>query len=150
MSTEKYAMMCHAERYANEFELDIKVVSAVITVESGWDNWAVRFEPGWKWHLNVMQWAKRVNVSTATETICQQMSWGLMQVMGTVARELGYEKDLPGLCAPATGIQFGCKKLKQNYVRYGCMKKALAAYNAGNPKSKAGQLYAEKVYSHIT
>jgi hypothetical protein len=44
-----------------------------------------------------------------TEEIARSISWGLMQVMGQVAREHGYvEKFLSALCDPEAGLATGC------------------------------------------
>lgn len=134
-----------AEKWANHFELDPDLVKALIEVESAWDTWAVRFEPGWRWYLNPKKWSRLVQVSERTEEICQAMSWGLCQVMGTVARELGHKEDIPKLCEPEVGIYYGCKKLKKEIDRWDSIRNGLAAYNAGSPYRRVGQQYADKV-----
>ena len=68
-----------------------------------------------------------------------------MQVMGTVARELGFEGPMPQLCEPNIGIYYGCKKLFDLNRRHLTIMDALAAYNAGSPDSPAGRKYAIKV-----
>jgi hypothetical protein len=136
------------EKHAESFNLQPNIVKAVIMVESNGDTFAVRFEPNWRWWLNPKYWARRVRVTTRTEAICQQMSWGPMQIMGTVARELGFEQDMPALCQPATGIYYGCKKLSQLLKKYTYIRPALSAYNTGRPNSRKGRRYAEKVLEY--
>jgi hypothetical protein len=47
-----------------------------------------------------------------TEEIARSISWGLMQVMGQVAREHGFSgKYLSALCDPAAGLELGCTVL---------------------------------------
>lgn len=133
------------QHHAKNFNLEPNLVRAVIQVESEGDTWAARFEPGWKWFVSPKTWAKIVKVSQSTETVCQAMSFGLMQVMGAVARELGMTEDLTKLCSPDTGIYYGCKKLRKEIDRWGSIERGLAAYNAGSPNSSVGQQYAKKV-----
>src|SRR5258708_9578726 len=61
------------------------------------------------------------------------MSWGLMQVMGQVAREFGFaEESLPELCDPATGVDVGCLVLAKRLARArGDVPAALLAWNGG-------------------
>jgi len=46
-----------------------------------------------------------------TELLFQQTSWGLMQIMGAVARERGFRGWLTELCDPATNLEWGCRHL---------------------------------------
>lgn len=139
---QKYS--CSISKYSERYSLRESLICAVILVESGGDCYAVRYEPHWKWFLNPKNWSVIVGVTQDTERVCQQMSWGLMQVMGTVSRELGNNKDIPQLIEPDIGIHYGCKKLRKCINRWGSEEKGLAAYNAGSPTRK-GKLYAEKV-----
>lgn len=90
--------------------------------------------------------------SQAKEWWGQQASWGLMQVMGAVAREVGFHGDMhPDLCAyPAEGLRCGCAYLERCLRRWGSVDRAVAAYNAGSPRPGAGggfenQAYVDKV-----
>lgn len=129
--------------------LNPSLVEAVISVESGGDTWASRFEPGWKWYLNPIKWAKITRRSKATEVVHQATSWGLMQIMGTVAREEGYKGSLPALCIPERGLEYGCRKLKKLLDKHIEIEKALSAWNTGRPNTKVGKQYAAKVISRI-
>ena len=45
-----------------------------------------------------------------TEARARAFSWGLMQVMGQVAREHGFaDASLASLCDPAVGLEIGCR-----------------------------------------
>lgn len=66
----------------------------------------------------------------------QQASWGLMQVMGAVARERGFVGPyLPELCNPEVGLEYGCRHLamftRRFYSRFGWAA-VCAAYNGGS------------------
>src|ERR1700737_5169749 len=81
------------------------LVCAVIEQESAWNPWAVRYEPGFlSRYVAPLYTAGKLS---ATEAYTRSMSWGLMQVMGQVAREFGFAANsLPELCDPATGMEF--------------------------------------------
>lgn len=136
-------------KVAKEHGLNPKLVQALVSVESGGDTWASRFEPGWRWYLSPKKWAAITRRSKATETVHQATSWGLMQVMGTVAREEGYRESLPALCIPERGLEYGCRKLKKLIDKYVTLEEALSAYNSGRPNTKVGRKYAEKVIGRM-
>lgn len=81
--------------------LDPALVLAIIEQESGFIQYAVRYEPAFL----VKYVPKNLSV---TETHMRAVSWGLMQVMGQSARECGYNGPLAQLCDPETGIRVGC------------------------------------------
>ena len=144
------------------------IVDGVITVESSWNPWAYNPEQKYRWFWNVKTdepfravTAAEINNEYAprdfprlagdndNEWWAQQASWGLMQVMGAVARERGFKGDyLTELCDPAIGIQYGCAHLvwlkNKLYAKYG-WQGVLSAYNSGSPDSNDGLTYATKV-----
>ena len=67
-----------------------ELIAAIVSVESGGDTLASRYESHYKYTLKEARFARRNRISTDTEIINQKTSWGLMQVMGGVAREHGY------------------------------------------------------------
>ena len=57
------------------------------------------------------------NKIAATEAYSRGFSWGLMQVMGQVARETGFDAlFLSALCDPEQGLAVGCKVLRKKFV----------------------------------
>src|ERR1700675_4012628 len=91
-----------ARTIAYEHGLDPALVCAVVEQESAWDAHAIRYEPGFSapyvWPLNL----------PAKEEIAPSISWGLLQVMGQVAREHGFQGPfLSSLCDPSAGLTFG-------------------------------------------
>lgn len=115
--------------------LDASLVCAVIEQESSWNPWAMRYEP--------LFFAKYVaslytnNKVSASEAYARGFSWGLMQVMGQVARENGFtDHYLSGLCDPAVGVDMGCRVLRKKLDSApGDTAKGLLAWNGGaNPK----------------
>jgi soluble lytic murein transglycosylase-like protein len=133
-----------ARKAAEAEGLDPAVVCAVVEQESAWNPWAMRYEPSF--------FAKYVaplytnNKVGATEAYARGFSWGLMQVMGQTAREMGMSSlHLSALCDPATGLAVGCKILKTKLARAGGeLRKALLAWNGGaNPD------YADEVVARM-
>jgi soluble lytic murein transglycosylase-like protein len=120
-----------ARRIAAAHGIEPSLVCAVIEQESSWNPWAVRYEPGFlSRYIAPLYTAGKLS---ATEAYTRSMSWGLMQVMGQVARESGFqEASLAGLCDPITGIDFGCKILATRIARAkGDIPAALLAWNGG-------------------
>ncbi len=83
---------------------------------------------------------------SATEAYTRAMSWGLMQVMGQVAREFGFkESSLAELCEPAAGVEFGCRILAVRLARAkGDVPAALQAWNGGADMNYAAEVLARK------
>jgi soluble lytic murein transglycosylase-like protein len=137
-----------ARHIAAAHALDPSLVCAVIEQESAWNSWAVRYEPGFlSRYVAPLYTAGKLS---ATEAYTRSMSWGLMQVMGEVAREFGFEESsLAELCEPATGIEFGCRILAARLARArGDVPAALLAWNGGgNPNYPAEVLARMRNYS---
>lgn len=118
---------------SNSLNVDSNLVCAIVQVESRWNPCAVRFEPTYKYLENPEIWAVKIGFTVDTETVLQKISWGLLQVMGGVARQLQYQKPLTELCDPEDGLNLGILYLKSKIERYGSDEKSvIAAYNAGS------------------
>jgi soluble lytic murein transglycosylase-like protein len=86
-----------------------ELVCAIVEQESAWDPWALRYEPAFHEKYIVPQVARGAIVDI-TESRARAFSWGLMQVMGQVAREHGFTAvSLASLCDPAAGLEIGCR-----------------------------------------
>jgi len=116
---------------ATELNVDPLVIASIIVVESNVNSCAVRYEDHWSYLLHPRIWAERVGSTVSTETTGQKTSWGYMQVMGTVAREHGFDDFFPRLCEPKTGIWYGAEHYKKHFKEFGKREDALAAYNGG-------------------
>ena len=138
---------------SKNLEVDPDLAHAIATVESNCEFLAVRFEPNWETFLKVPQHAQENQISAMTEQVLQAMSWGPMQVMGTVCRELGYRGNLVELASqPNLSIYFGCVKLRGCLSRYkGSVPHAISSYNRGSAirtvpdRGFANQPYVDKV-----
>jgi len=95
---------------AHRYGLDLRLVCALCEVESGWNPWAVRHEPNYKWLYGKLEDGYLGTVDT--ELAMQRTSWGLLQIMGAVARERGFRGWLTELCDPAVNLEWGCKHLR--------------------------------------
>lgn len=118
-----------------------EVVYAICLTESSGNEFAIRHERHYRW----------IHGPTPSpgELLGQKTSWGLMQIMGAVAREYGYTDQFSGLWDPHENIRYGVKHLKRLKDRYGTWPNTIAAYNAGSPRTKNGQYenqgYVDKV-----
>lgn len=121
--------------WANLLKLDADLVAAICMAESSFDPFKTRYEENWRYPTPPEQIARILGVTKITEQRLQAFSWGLMQVMGSVARELGFAGHLTQMTDINLGIQFGCihlaRKLKQFPKR---IQDGVSAYNAGTPK----------------
>jgi len=90
-----------------------------------------------------------VATAKAWEKKVGEHSMGLMQVLPSTARAMGYEGPDDGLLDPKTNIFYGTKYLAHQLHRYRNIPEAVAAYNAGSARYRAGrfinQRYVDKV-----
>lgn len=126
--------------------VDPDLAIAIAEVESAFDEMACRFEVNWKYLVNVEGFAKSSRISQDTERILQMCSFGMMQVMGSVARELGWKVNLLELTKPELGVKFGCLKIKELMRKYSNQDDLVAAYNAGSPRKTDKGKYVNQTY----
>lgn len=139
------------EDCARRLNLPVGLIHAIVQVESSGNPWAIRFEPAFKkLYLDGKAWKVFGPISHDTEVMARATSWGLMQVMGQVARERGYEGCyLSELCKPATGLEYGCRQLKhfeQRYYDAHGWSGVIAAYNAGSPRRDVAGEFVNQTY----
>lgn len=134
-----------------KYNLDSSLVAAIILQESRGKHCASRHEDTWKYVYNAKEFARESGVSVRTEEVGQKTSWGVMQIMGTVARELGFKGQFPELCDPALGIEYGCKQLKRIYSKQRELSDIIASYNAGGAyKKNSGQYINQEYVDSVT
>lgn len=153
-------------------EIPAGLVSAICLVESSGDQWAWNPEPRYRYLVDALTLRpfRRLTKAEGTsekppadfsalpglsedvdaEWWGQQASWGPMQVMGALARELGFDGHFPQLCDPYVGMAFGIAQLRQLRKRYNTWDSVIAAYNAGSARfAENGQFvnqgYVDKV-----
>lgn len=125
-----------ARAAAAQHALDAALVCAVIEQESAWDPHAIRYEPAFR-----TRYVAPLGLPP-TEEVARSISWGLMQVMGQVAREHGFSgKFLSALCHPAAGIDIGCAVLAAKLASAnGDPARALQLWNGGANPDYASQV----------
>ena len=133
-----------AKSTAAKHGIDPALVCAIVEQESGWNTYAIRYEPAF--------FAKYVaplytnNKVSATEAYSRGISWGLMQLMGQAARERGAAFSyLSALCDPENGLEWGCIHLKGKLAAAGGdTRKGLLLWNGG-----ANLAYPDEVQARI-
>ncbi|HKV25533.1 MAG TPA: lytic transglycosylase domain-containing protein [Candidatus Acidoferrum sp.] len=135
-----------ARKAAASQSLDPALACAVIEQESAWNPWAIRYEPAFfaKYVANLYT----NNKISASEAYARGFSWGLMQVMGQVARELGFDAPfLAELCAPDANLAVGCKLLRKKLdAMDGDVTRGLLAWNGGSNPAYPSQVLARRVH----
>lgn len=131
---------------ADSESIDPLLLLAVVMTESAGNQFAMRYEPNWRYWANAEGFAVRNKISVETERMLQSFSWGLTQVMGSVARELLFKDELPRLIDPDLNLSLGAKKLKTLTKKHSKLDDAIAAYNAGIPKLRADSKYFNQHY----
>jgi hypothetical protein len=170
---DQQELQFHIDFIAKGHDLNPQLVAAMVMVESSGDHTAWNPEQKYRYFWDVKLWKPFRKVTDEENTSefppkdfhslagdadnewwAQQASWGVMQVMGAVAREHGYrESYLTGLCRDVpTGLLFGCRVL-QGHLRWakGIVPQAVAAYNGGRVGNQTAPYrnaaYVEKVYA---
>jgi len=126
-----------AIRHMPAVENSAALVCAVVEQESGWNAWAVRYEPAFR-----SRYVAPLHLPPTLE-VCRSMSWGLMQLMGQCAIEDGYRGDIAALCDPAAGLEWGCVHLVKKFdAAHGDLHAGLELWNGGGNKEYADQVFA--------
>ena len=108
-----------------KYGVEPALIKAHIKQESNWDVNASRYENKLK-----------------------DSSWGLMQVLLTTAKSILNNPNLAitELIQPAVNIEAGTAYIAQNLSRFGNMRDAIAAYNAGSPRLNKDGKYINQSY----
>lgn len=142
------------EDVADAENVPATILAAIIQTESSGNRFAIRFEPGYKYLFQTRENAQDNRITEATETVMQMTSFGLTQVMGAVARELGLKGPIFQLLEPQVNITYCAKLLKRLAKKYTQKDDLIAAYNAGSAiKGMDGryknQTYVDKVNGYL-
>lgn len=125
------ARLALVRKYAAKYSLDPALVAAICEHESQWNPWAMRYEPMF-YSRYIAPMLTTGKVKSMTEGAARATSYGLMQVMGQVAREYGFTGQyLTELCDPDVGVDYGCRKLEHCLEVTTDLRVALLAYNGG-------------------
>ena len=142
-----------AKEYAEKYNIPSFVVFAVIEQESAWDQLACRYEEKFIWiqpHGVISDLATKNRISYATEKSLQKHSFGLMQIMGSTIRDLGWKGSLlHAIYDPALGLDLGCQFLRRQYLKYRKWPEAFAAYNAGSARYVNGRFINQEYVDSV-
>jgi hypothetical protein len=128
----------------------------MIEVESGGNPQAMRYEPGYKYIYKPEDFARAHKVTLATEIELQKFSYGVLQIMGATARELGFKARMTNLLDGLAGFSWGVlyfARLRHQYTDVEA--DAVSAYNQGSPRRQfmtnkyRNQEYVDKVYAAV-
>jgi hypothetical protein len=120
-----------ASERAIHFGIDPAILKAIITQESNWNRYAIRYEPEWTYLLNPEHYAALLHITVATEKETQKMSWGLGQLMGSVLRELGHEGSMGEALDSETNLAYVCRKIEELQKKTQGPQELFACYNGG-------------------
>jgi soluble lytic murein transglycosylase-like protein len=136
-----------AQRAAEAHALWPELVCAIVEQESAWNPWALRYEPAFYERYIAPQIARGA-IPDVTESRARAFSWGLMQVMGQVAREHGFvEASLASLCAPAVGLEVGCRVFAAKLgVAEGNVSRALLLWNGAGSREYPSAVLARTAH----
>lgn len=130
---------------AKEYRIKSDLLKAVVLVESSGNQWAMRAEPGYPWLFEVNRLSNEIGCNRDTMKVMQSTSWGLMQIMGAVAYEYGFNGWCSELCKPDINLDYGCKHLKAKITKYGPNPADIyAAYNAGSVRKMDNKTYVNQ------
>lgn len=131
--------------------LNPRLIAAVIQQESSGNPYAVRYEP--EFYKRYIQTKTKQSLggywprlaTEETERRFRTSSFGLMQIMGQVAREQNFRGEfLTELCDPAVNLDICCAFLAELLEKRGSVEAALLRYNGGGAPD-----YAKKVFAHM-
>jgi hypothetical protein len=156
--------------FADRFAVPRPIVLAIVEQESTFDPWAWNPEPKYRYLWDVLMSKPFRKLTPAEESSefpppdfkaprgvpadaewwGQQASWGLMQVMGAVARERGFVgRFLSQLCDPPEGLKYGCIHLAGYLRRYKDPFPAIEAFNGGPGAVGKNAKYAGEVLARL-
>jgi soluble lytic murein transglycosylase-like protein len=128
-----------------------QLLCAVIHQESSGNPYAVRYEPAFLKRYLEDKTKKTIGghiptkCSWQTEVQMRATSFGLMQIMGQVARERGFKGEfLTELCDPAVNLKWGSEFLQTLLHKHDTTEKALLRWNGGGDPD-----YGKKIMRHI-
>jgi soluble lytic murein transglycosylase-like protein len=138
-------------RECEDVGVDTALALAIAKCESAFNPAAIRFEAHWRYFNAPHKWAAKLYITEATEKQLQMFSFGVFQLMGGTARDIGYDGPLVALLEPTPGVVWGVKNIKRLAEKYESEEHLIAAYNAGTPRRDArtgefmNQIYVNRV-----
>lgn len=138
----KNELIALAVKTAKTLSIDPSLFCGLVETESSWNPHASRFEQGF-----FDRYIVPLKLTDANEARDRATSFGLTQVLGQTARELGFRESLVLLCDPEVNLFLGAKKLKKCLDAHaGMVKEGLLAYNGGSDKGYPGRVAANQLH----
>ncbi len=121
----------------NKYYVDPALFAALVIQESGGDPKASRYEP--KYEAKNVTGKSRWNKARALGWSDHDLatSWGLAQVLGATAWEMGFHYPPAAILDPDANLKLGARYLRSKLAKWGNVYEALLAYNGGD-----GAVYA--------
>jgi hypothetical protein len=117
---------------ALRFDVPGNWIRAIITQESNWEQYALRYEPGYNYFYKIEEMAKKFSITVDTERQTQRLSWGLGQIMGALAREQGHIGPMGELFEPLINLNHIAQRLKDILKLTSKEDAVFGIYNGGN------------------
>ena len=114
--------------------VDSLLVAAIVWQESRGNKYAWRYEANYQWLFKPQDFSGPLGCSLDSEIAGQKFSYGLGQLMGAVARELGHKGHLGELFDPFLNLSYVCKLLARLSKQHKDIEAVVSAYNAGSPR----------------
>lgn len=123
--------------------IDPNLVAAIVWQESRGNRYAWRYEANYQWLFKPQDFASPLGCSLDTEIAGQKFSYGLAQLMGGTARDLGFKGHFGELFDAFTNLSYACKLLARLSKQYSRKNEKgiwlnteaiISAYNAGSPR----------------
>lgn len=134
------------ERLSLEYRIDPILFQAFILLESGGNKFAVQYQPNYKHLYQVYEFSRKLYITYVTEKVFQQSSHGLVQIMGSTARSLGFKGYPQQLYDTETNLRYGAKFIAQLQMRYPNKLDLISSYNQGQPFKTANGFYKNQEY----
>lgn len=130
------------EKEVKGSSLDVNLMLAIIETESTNNPWAVKYETRSTLYNNPVIYCRKNGIDLPTEKNLQHISWGLFQIMGFAARDMGFQDILTKLLIPEVNVIWGVEFFKARCMRrYEKIEDQIAAYNAGTARTDGNGLY---------
>jgi len=141
----------YINKVCSEFNIDPEILKAIVWTESKGNPDAIRYEEGFyvRYVRNqrplIGHHSKGV-CSYKTEKHSRSMSWGLCQIMGQTARELGFKGDFCSeLNDPKTNLYYGAKCLRSKINQEkGDLYAGILRYNGGGDPNYTSKVLNNK------
>jgi hypothetical protein len=123
---------------SKRYGIDSSLVKAIVDVESSWVETAFKFEKSlYEKHMQKPDSFKVVPPENLDTTlVLLSSSIGLMQILGSTARSIGFNQRLCSLFTPEINIDIGCRYLAmlwKNYYNKHGIKGVISAYHDCKP-----------------